>query len=316
MLRPSAATAAIKVLIVDDDVEICELAKTALARAGCRVMTASDGSVALGIMDLERFDAIVTDVKMARMSGVEFLTNAVKDPRNQGTRFFVLSGHIKPETRAAILTVSNVEVLEKPFDPAQLAATIVQALRPPERLAGRFEEAVLMQVSVALYQELSGAFKGDIIVDEPQPVTAIAPSYVTAFAPMVRGEAFGTLVLVGSRLFVTALNRGAAGENAPPPDPEHALRLVDGLMAALATRVADGLAALERPWRVGPVHTVVGEHLRLSQRDEMPLIAYPLRSPLFPAHTQIMLSETVLATPAEAPANDTEDQGHFRLREG
>ena len=60
-------------LVVDDEPYYCEIAKDWFEREGCRVFTADDGLAALAFVEKEKFNAIITDIRMPRMDGVELI---------------------------------------------------------------------------------------------------------------------------------------------------------------------------------------------------------------------------------------------------
>jgi DNA-binding response OmpR family regulator len=62
-----------RILIVDDDEDIRRLDLEALAGAGYKVDGAADGVAAWDVIQLNRYDLLVTDYNMPRMSGVELL---------------------------------------------------------------------------------------------------------------------------------------------------------------------------------------------------------------------------------------------------
>lgn len=62
-----------QVLIVDDDVNLCELMPILLAREGFRTKTAISGREALDWLETNTPDAIVLDIMMPEMNGFELL---------------------------------------------------------------------------------------------------------------------------------------------------------------------------------------------------------------------------------------------------
>ncbi|MBL0161580.1 MAG: response regulator [Bryobacterales bacterium] len=62
-----------KVLVVDDDEDQCRLLAEALAGQGYVTCTAADGIYALQQIDAFRPDAIITDLNMPRMDGLELM---------------------------------------------------------------------------------------------------------------------------------------------------------------------------------------------------------------------------------------------------
>ena len=64
-----------RALVVDDDSAVVEHVSAALRRAGYEVETAGDGLTALAMYRAGRFDAVVCDIRMPKLSGISFLNN-------------------------------------------------------------------------------------------------------------------------------------------------------------------------------------------------------------------------------------------------
>jgi two-component system response regulator HydG len=65
-----------KILVVDDDVNMCELLSVILKDEGFSVTTSRDALKAIGILAKEEFDVILTDLKMGGMDGMDLLGEA------------------------------------------------------------------------------------------------------------------------------------------------------------------------------------------------------------------------------------------------
>lgn len=61
------------VLIVDDEPDLCDMLAFEFRLQGSRVLSASDGDGAFKLVQSQRVDAVVTDIQMARGTGVELL---------------------------------------------------------------------------------------------------------------------------------------------------------------------------------------------------------------------------------------------------
>lgn len=63
----------VKLLIIDDDVTICDFLKSYFCQVGYKVFTANEGKQALFIATEEQPDVILLDIKMPGLSGIEIL---------------------------------------------------------------------------------------------------------------------------------------------------------------------------------------------------------------------------------------------------
>src|SRR5207248_421864 len=74
-----------KILVVDDERSILVLLKEALGQWGYQVTTTASAAEALGILKSELFDALITDIRMPDMIGLELLREVKKQDESIGT---------------------------------------------------------------------------------------------------------------------------------------------------------------------------------------------------------------------------------------
>jgi len=71
-----------KVLVVDDEENLCLLYREELESEGYRVKTAPDAGVALRILQEDPPDVVVMDIRMPRMDGIEAMGKMLNDRRD------------------------------------------------------------------------------------------------------------------------------------------------------------------------------------------------------------------------------------------
>ena len=117
-----------QLLIVDDSTSMRQMVAFALSSGGYSVREAEDGQAALELARTQKFDAVVTDVNMPRMDGITLIRELRQLPAYKFTPLLMLTtesgGDKKMEGKAAGAT----GWLVKPFDPAQLVATLKKVL--------------------------------------------------------------------------------------------------------------------------------------------------------------------------------------------
>lgn len=117
------------VLLVDDDASIREVARVSLeVVAGWRVTCASSGAEALAMARESDFDAMLLDVMMPGMDGVETLQSLRSDPATAELPVVFLTAKLQPgeQRQWAGLDVSGL--IAKPFDPMTLAEDAARTL--------------------------------------------------------------------------------------------------------------------------------------------------------------------------------------------
>lgn len=128
-----------RVLIVEDDRTVSVALRRLLHRTH-DVALASDGREALEIiLRGERFHAIVSDVTMPQMTGIELYEHVAREAPEQARGFVFLTGGVQGATARA-LRQTGAPHLEKPVDIDELrqtlAAVAASAPVPPAAPAG------------------------------------------------------------------------------------------------------------------------------------------------------------------------------------
>ncbi len=117
------------VLVVDDEVEVCNLLKSVLElELKCQVSLAHNGHEAYQKLKQTKFDLIITDLKMPVMDGAA-LISAIKttDTPSKNATIFLVSGHIE-NTQDGLDIIKDVLFFDKPFDVKQLIVNARLAL--------------------------------------------------------------------------------------------------------------------------------------------------------------------------------------------
>ena len=120
------------ILLVDDNNDGLVVRRSLLEELGYRVEISRGGEEALKLFAASRFDLIVTDYKMPRMNGTEFIERIRKiDP---GARVILLSGFVDPLGLTEQNTGADTVVVKSAREPVHLVRAVKRLLnRPPLR---------------------------------------------------------------------------------------------------------------------------------------------------------------------------------------
>lgn len=112
-----------RVLIVEDDADVCSLMARALREGGFEVETASDGFQAGALLGTFRPSVITVDLRMEGLSGQEVIRLLKSRPELAGIRVLVVTGMPGDEVEEARGAGADA-VLAKPFEPEALVAAV------------------------------------------------------------------------------------------------------------------------------------------------------------------------------------------------
>jgi two-component system alkaline phosphatase synthesis response regulator PhoP len=118
-----------RVLVVEDDSVVADLVRFNLERAGFEVVTASNGQVALELLDREEFDLVVTDYQMPGINGAELCHKMRGQTRWSETPIVLLTAKALELDLARLRKQLGVrEVFSKPFSPRALTHAVQECL--------------------------------------------------------------------------------------------------------------------------------------------------------------------------------------------
>ena len=114
------------ILIVDDERSIRNAIKDILEYEGYEVDTAVDGEDGYHKIATKQYDAVLCDVKMPKLDGIEVLTRSRE--LQPDTQFIMISGHANIETAVEATKKGAFDFIEKPPDLNRLLISLRNAL--------------------------------------------------------------------------------------------------------------------------------------------------------------------------------------------
>jgi two-component system, cell cycle sensor histidine kinase and response regulator CckA len=121
------------ILLAEDDQAVRQVAEALLRRHGYDVTVATDGEVALALMEEHgaAIQLVISDVIMPRMNGRELAERILR--RFPGTRILFVSGYTDDDILRRGALANDIDLLEKPFTAFELLSRVRRAL--DDRLA-------------------------------------------------------------------------------------------------------------------------------------------------------------------------------------
>jgi DNA-binding NtrC family response regulator len=120
-----------KVIVLDDEPIVCERLKPALEKIGFYVETYTESQQVIDRFAEEKFDVLVTDLKMRKPDGLEVM-NFVRE-HSPSTKVIIITGFATVDTARQAIKGGAVDFIAKPFKIRELCDLIVRITTGEER---------------------------------------------------------------------------------------------------------------------------------------------------------------------------------------
>jgi DNA-binding NtrC family response regulator len=130
-----------RVLLIDDEQDFMDVLAERMRDRGMQVSTTTSPVEALDRAEAESFDAVILDLMMPEMNGLDALTRLRE--KNPDLQVILLTGHATVEKGIEAMKLGALDFLEKPIDIQALNAKIKEAKAQKMLLVEkRTEEAI------------------------------------------------------------------------------------------------------------------------------------------------------------------------------
>jgi CheY-like chemotaxis protein len=117
------------VVVVDDEKDIAEIISDLLTPEKIRTVCAYDGKTGLELILKQLPDAVVIDVKMPGMSGLEVIEQMRQNPKLKKIPVVVITAtQVIRESEVQYKHLNVLQWISKPFEPDELLATLLKAI--------------------------------------------------------------------------------------------------------------------------------------------------------------------------------------------
>lgn len=113
-------------LMIEDDLELAEILSEFLEQCGFKVIVEDDPFKALSILKLQKFDAVILDLTLPGMDGLE-VCKAIRERQN--IPIIISSARSDVSDKINALELGADDYLPKPYDPRELEARLHSVLR-------------------------------------------------------------------------------------------------------------------------------------------------------------------------------------------
>jgi two-component system NtrC family response regulator len=146
------------ILLIDDDDSLRRVMEFSLTEAGYKVQTAASGEAGLMLFGRGFFDAVITDITMPGISGMEVLAKIRE--RDEGLPVIVITAYGTIESAVEAMKQGAFDYITKPFNRDELRLTLVKALRMRR----------LEKENVELRAEITDRYRFDSVVGSSEKI--------------------------------------------------------------------------------------------------------------------------------------------------
>lgn len=131
----------IKILIIDDDKDICEYMELLLSQSGYEVVTETSPMKALDLLREEEFHVVVLDIMMPELNGMEVLEEIRKFDTD--IAIIIFTGFPSVDTAVTSMKFNVSDYIKKPFDVDEFNTTLEKILREKGLLTDPEEQLLI-----------------------------------------------------------------------------------------------------------------------------------------------------------------------------
>ena len=117
-----------KVLIIDDDLDLCTLLARFLTKNGYDIEMAHSGAKGIAKFAEKRFDAVICDYRLGDMEGIKVLTMLRKE--NPAVKVIMITGYSDIKTAVEVIKLGAFDYIVKPLIPDEVLSVLNKAYLP------------------------------------------------------------------------------------------------------------------------------------------------------------------------------------------
>jgi DNA-binding NtrC family response regulator len=116
-----------RILVADDDESLRRVIEFRLRQEGYEVKTVADGAQALELLKNEKFDLLLSDMRMPGLDGLELLPRALE--LNREIKVILITAYATVQQAVEAVKLGAFDYLTKPFEKEELSLTVQKALQ-------------------------------------------------------------------------------------------------------------------------------------------------------------------------------------------
>ena len=119
-----------KILIIDDDLDLCTLLGRYLSKNGFEIDMAHSGAKGIAKFSEQKFDMVICDYRLGDMEGTKVLTTLRKD--NPAVKVLMITGYSDIKTAVEVIKLGAFDYIVKSLIPDEVLSVLNKAILQPE----------------------------------------------------------------------------------------------------------------------------------------------------------------------------------------
>jgi len=149
------------ILVIDDERSMREFLSIMLGKEGYRAIAIDNGNDALEFISKNKYDLIITDIKMPKMSGIDILRESMALHPN--TPVIMITAFASTEVAVEAMKLGAYDYITKPFNVDEIKIIIKNAI----------EKKSLFDENISLREELKGRYQFSNIVGKSDKIQKV-----------------------------------------------------------------------------------------------------------------------------------------------
>src|SRR5690554_6349894 len=172
-----------RILIIDDDVDICMLLKRFFERNNYDVKIAFKGMEGIDIVKNEKIDLVLTDFRLPDKDGFQMI-EAIKNI-NETLPIIVITGYSDVNQAVKVIRLGAYEYVTKPIYPEEILLLVQDALRKLEEQKIELESEVIEELKTKIPTQSTSENESFLIPNSPSSkkvqdlIKLVAPTNMT-----------------------------------------------------------------------------------------------------------------------------------------
>ncbi len=124
-----------KILIIDDDLDLCTLLGRFLSKNGYDIDMAHSGAKGIAKFMEQKFDMVICDYRLGDMEGIKVLTALRKE--NPAIKVLMITGYSDIKTAVEVIKLGAFDYIVKPLIPDEVLSVVNKAIMQPDAIKAK-----------------------------------------------------------------------------------------------------------------------------------------------------------------------------------